>query len=83
MFAKVKPQVFIDTLTLELSSPERKAIKAVLRDEKGSVCRHLESEASPHRSLTWSGLNDLPYGVYTIELQHGEDEMKMRIVKRV
>ncbi len=83
MFAKVKPQVFIDTLTLELSSPERKAFKAVLKDEKGSVCRHLESEPSPHRSLTWSGLNDLPYGVYTIELTHGDDEMKMRIVKRV
>ena len=83
MFAKVKPQVFLDTLTLELSSPERKAVKAVLRDEKGYVCCHLETEASPNHSLTWSGLNDLPYGVYTIELQQGEDEMKMRIVKRV
>lgn len=83
MFAKVKPQVFIDTLTLELSSPERKAIKAVLKDEKGSVCRHLVSEGFPHDSLIWSGLNDLPYGVYTIELTQGDDEMKMRIVKRV
>lgn len=83
MFAKVKPQVFIDTLTLELSSPERKAIKAVLKDEGGAVCRHLESEASSHRSLIWSGLSDLPYGVYTIELKQGENEMKMQIVKRV
>lgn len=83
MFAKVKPQVFIDTLTLELSSPEQKAIKAVLKDEGGAVCRHLESEASSHRSLIWSGLNDLPYGVYTIELRQGENEMKMQIVKRV
>ncbi len=83
MFAKVKPQVFIDTLTLELSSTERKAFKAVLKDEKGSVCRRLESDGFPHDSLIWSGLNDLPYGVYTIELTQGEDEMKMRIVKRV
>ncbi len=83
MFAKVKPQVFIDTLTLELSSPERKAIKAVLKDEGGAVCRHLESEASSHRSLIWSGLNDLPYGRYTIELKQGDNEMKMQIVKRV
>ncbi|RXK58508.1 hypothetical protein ESA94_17885 [Lacibacter luteus] len=83
MFAKVKPQVFLDTLTLELSSPDRKAIKAVLKDEKGAVCRHLESEASSHCSLIWSGLNDLPYGVYTIELKQGEDEMKLKIIKRV
>lgn len=83
MFAKVKPQVFIDTLTLELSSPDKDAIRAVLRDEKGSVCRHLESEVSTHRSLIWSGLNDLPYGVYSIEIKQGDDEMKMRIIKRV
>ncbi|HTH31758.1 MAG TPA: hypothetical protein VL946_10470 [Lacibacter sp.] len=83
MFAKVKPQVFIDTLTLELSTPDNNAVKAVLKDESGSVCRRLESAASTHRSLTWGGLNDLPYGVYTIELKQGDEEMKMRIVKRV
>jgi hypothetical protein len=83
MFAKVKPQVFIDTLTLELSTTDNNAVKAVLKDESGSVCRRLESEVSNHRSLTWDGLNDLPYGVYTIELKQGDDEMKMRIVKRV
>jgi hypothetical protein len=83
MFAKVKPQVFIDTLTLELSSPDKDAIRAVLRDEKGSVCRHLESEVSSRHSLIWSGLNDLPYGVYSIEIKQGDDEMKMRIIKRV
>nr|WP_294907145.1 hypothetical protein [uncultured Lacibacter sp.] len=83
MFAKVKPQVFIDSLTLELSSPGENAVKAVLIDEKGSVCRSLESEVSSHHSLIWDGLNDLPYGVYTLELQQGNDEMKMRIIKRI
>jgi hypothetical protein len=83
MFAKVKPQVFIDTLTLELSSPDKQALSAVLKDESGSVCRYLESEVSSPRSLIWSGLNDLPYGIYTIELKQGDDEMKMRIIKRV
>lgn len=33
--------------------------------------------------LTWSGLNDLPYGRYTLELSQGDDEMKMNLVKRV
>jgi len=28
-------------------------------------------------------LNNLPYGVYTLELTQGGDEMKMRLVKRV
>ena len=83
MFAKVKPQVFIDTLTLELSSTDKNAVRAVLKDENGSVCRRLESEVSSHRSPIWDGLNDLPYGVYTIELKQGDDEMKMRIIKRV
>ncbi len=82
MFAKIKPQVFIDSLTLELFAPQNNGLKAVLKDEKGSVCRSLESDGH-QPSLTWNGLNDLPYGVYTLELQQGDDEMKMRIIKRV
>jgi hypothetical protein len=35
------------------------------------------------RVLNWNGLNDLPYGVYTLEVSRGSDEMKMRLVKRV
>ena len=83
MFAKVKPQVFIDTLTLELSTPEKTGIKALLRDESGIVCRRMEAATSTHRSVTWNGLNDLPYGVYTLEVQQGDDEMQMRLIKRV
>jgi hypothetical protein len=83
MFAKVKPQVFIDTLTLELSTPEKNGIKALLRDESGVVCRRMEAASPTHRSVTWNGLNDLPYGVYTLEVQQGDDEMQMRLIKRV
>lgn len=82
MFAKIKPQVFIDSLTLELFSPQNNGLKAVLKDEKGSVCRRLESDGH-QPSLVWSGLNDLPYGVYTVELQNGEEEMQVRLIKRV
>ncbi len=35
------------------------------------------------KTVTWKGLNDLPYGVYTLELSQGDDEMKMRLIKRV
>jgi hypothetical protein len=84
MFAKIKSTVFIDALTLELVAPLRSGLKAILRDEKGCECSRLEANV-PYgdRTLTWKGLNDLPYGVYTLELSQGEDEMKMRLVKRV
>jgi hypothetical protein len=31
----------------------------------------------------WNGLNDLPYGVYTLEFSQGEEEHRVRMVKRV
>ncbi|MBK8088482.1 MAG: hypothetical protein ABL872_18865 [Lacibacter sp.] len=83
MFATIKPQVFLDSLTLELFSPQINGFKAVLKDDKGSICRSMETDSHHQNSLTWNGLNDLPYGVYTVELQSGNDEMKVRLVKRV
>lgn len=82
MFARVKPLVFLDSLTVELPVPQNNSIKAVLKDEKGFVCRSIETE-SHHPSLFWGGLDDLPYGVYTVELHNGEEEMKVRLIKRV
>jgi hypothetical protein len=82
MFARVKPLVFLDSLTVELSSPQSNGIRAVLKDEKGLVCRSLETNTH-YPSLFWGGLNDLPYGVYTVELHNGEEEMQVRIIKRV
>lgn len=84
MIAKIKSSVFIDALTLELVAPLRSSLKAILRDDKGCECSRLETNSSSgERTVTWKGLNDLPYGVYTLELSQGDDEMKMRLVKRV
>ncbi|HEX5651673.1 MAG TPA: hypothetical protein VFX58_01280 [Chitinophagaceae bacterium] len=84
MFAKVKSSVFIDALQFELFAPMGNLVKAVLKDDQGCVCSILErSVVSEKEKFTWSGLNDLPYGKYTLELSHGDDEMKMNLVKRV
>ncbi len=84
MFAKVKSPVFIDVLTLELVAPICSRLRAILRDEKGAECSRLEANVpNGDQTVTWKGLNDLPYGVYTLELSQGEDEQKMRLVKRV
>ena len=85
MIAKVKSSNFIDTLKVELLSYTAKCLKAVLRDEKGSVCSELETmPVTDQPEITWKGLNDLPYGVYTLELSQGEDEVQqLRLVKRI
>jgi len=84
MFAKVKPTVFIDSLKFELMAQEHTSLKAILRDDQGCICSTLEA-SMPLRNneLVWRGLNNLPYGVYTLELTQGDYEMKMRLVKRV
>ena len=84
MFAKVKSSNFIDALQLELVAPKGNCLRGVLKDDKGSVCSTMERDLSLNLgNITWGGLNELPYGVYTLELSQGEDEMKMRLVKRV
>jgi len=84
MFAKVKSPVFIDSLKFEVSAPAPAFLKAVLKDDKGSICSTFERDvAQEENELTWRNLNDLPYGVYTLELSHGQDEMQVRLVKRV
>jgi hypothetical protein len=84
MFIKVKSSIFIDALQMQLMAPQGNCLRGIIRDDKGSVCRTLEKDIPAGREeLTWTGLNDLPYGCYTLELSHGEDEMKMNLVKRV
>ena len=84
MFAKIKSLVFIDAFRLEVSGPKGNCLRGILRDDKGSICSTIERDIATEREeLTWSGLNDLPYGRYTLELSKGEDEMKMNLVKRV
>ena len=83
MFAKIKPSIFIDALQLELSARTGNFLRGVLRDDQGSICSTLEKDImKENEQFTWTGLNDLPYGKYTIELSQGEDEMKMNLIKR-
>ena len=84
MFAKLKSSVFIDALKLQLTAPKGKNFRGVLKDDKGSVCSTIEKDISSEREeLIWSGLNDLPYGRYTLELSQGEDEMRLNLIKRI
>lgn len=84
MFAKVKSQVFIDNLVMELTHFNYPVLKAVLKDEKGSICGSIETQpAVGQKTVQWNGLNDLPYGVYTLEVSGGEDAMTTRMVKRI
>ncbi|MFT3933068.1 MAG: hypothetical protein QM726_05570 [Chitinophagaceae bacterium] len=84
MFAQVKSPVFIDSLKFHVSAPAPSYLKAVLIDDKGSICSTFETNvAQEEKELTWRNLNDLPYGVYTLALSHGKEEMKVRLVKRV
>lgn len=84
MFAKVKSTVFIDKLRLYLSGKTDSSFRAVLRDDKGSVCGSLETiMPGDQHEMEWTGLNNLPYGVYTLELSDGTEEMQVRLVKRV
>ena len=85
MIAKVKTATFIDSLRFELlAPPSHNLLKAVLRDDQGSVCSQFETIfVQEEPEITWKGLNDLPYGVYFLELSQGEEKIRMRLVKRV
>jgi hypothetical protein len=76
--------MFIDALRFELAGSVDPSFKAVLKDDKGSICSTFETILpASQKELTWRGLDELPYGVYTLELSHGNDNMNMRLVKRI
>ena len=85
MFLKIKSPNFIDRLSFEINQTHNSLLKAVLKDDHGSICSELSKELGGfgRQLLDWDGLNELPYGVYTLEVSQGADEMKMRCVKRV
>lgn len=84
MFAKVKPSIFIDALQFQLTNFKGSLLRGVLKDDKGSICRVMEKNIYHDKEeLVWTGLEDLPYGRYTLELSQGDNEMKMNLVKRV
>jgi hypothetical protein len=84
MFLKIKSPNFIDRLSLEINQTQKSLLKAVLKDDSGTICSIMQKELGfGQQSLDWEGLNELPYGVYTLEVSQGSDEMKMRLVKRI
>lgn len=84
MLLRVKSPVFIDHFSFEFDQPEKCLLKAVLKDDRGSICSALETEVkSGQQVFDWDGLSELPYGVYTLEIVGGTDDMKVKIVKRV
>jgi hypothetical protein len=84
MFLKIKSPNFIDRLSLEVHQAQKSLLRAVLKDDSGSICSVLQKELSfGQQFLDWEGLSELPYGVYTLEVSQGADEMKMKLVKRV
>ena len=84
MVVKMRSSIFIDALQFQFNAPKAECLKGVLKDDTGSVCRTIERDLASEKELvTWTGLNELPYGRYTLELSHGADEMKLNLVKRV
>jgi hypothetical protein len=84
MLAKIKSSVFIDTLQLQFKSPAGESVRGILIDDRGYVCRTIERDTLSERGeLTWTGLNDLPYGQYTLEISRGNDAIRMKLVKRI
>ena len=83
-FAALKTPIFTDTVSIQLINCLQGLMEAILLDENGTVCRKVETEVSENaQEFNWEGLNDLPYGIYTLQLLHGLNEMSVRIIKRV
>ncbi len=84
MSVKIRASTFIDALQLELNVTQGNFLRAVLRDDKGSICSTLEKDVIlEQEKFTWVGLDHLPYGQYTLELSQGTEELTMNLVKRV
>ncbi|MFT3706019.1 MAG: hypothetical protein QM802_26870 [Agriterribacter sp.] len=85
MLIKLRSQVFIDTLVFELNEVTDFSLNAILSDENGNICNHLQTTVPDnHKVYYWGGFNDLPYGIYTLEMFSDEKKkVKMNLVKRV
>ena len=84
MYAKLKSPIFIDSVVFEFAERPNQPIKAVLKDEEGSVRGRLHTMVpTGAKSYVWDGLNDLPYGIYTLEYSEGVEEHRQRLVKRI
>ncbi len=84
MLLKIRQRIFLNDLVIEIPEPQKLSFKALLKDDKGTVCKSLEMETEKNQSsYKWNGLNELPYGIYTCEILGGVEEMSMQLVKRI
>ncbi|MCF8339560.1 MAG: hypothetical protein K9I82_01155 [Chitinophagaceae bacterium] len=84
MLPRVKTAVFIDFLNLEVDELSYSSVSAVLKDEDDKVMLNLDLNVPKgEKQIRWNGLNNLPYGIYSLELSNGEEISKIRLVKRV
>ena len=84
MLAKPRTSTFIDNLVIEVQEALMIPINVSLRNEDGKICCKTEKKISTgNEHIKWEGLNDLPYGVYTLECSQGEDVIETKMVKRI
>jgi hypothetical protein len=84
MQARTTTFSFIDNLTIEFEQVGTSVLNFALRSEDGKICCVTEKKIKPGiSSVRWEGLNDLPYGVYTLECSQGGDFVELKTVKRV
>jgi hypothetical protein len=84
MFAKPQRVTFIDDMVIEVHEAQQSPIMVILRNEDGKICCKTEKKIrSGNESIRWEGLNDLPYGIYTLQCSQGDDVIETRMVKRI
>jgi hypothetical protein len=84
MFAKPQRATFIDDMVIEVHEAQQSPIMVTLRNEDGKICCKTEKKIrSGNTSIRWEGLNDLPYGIYTLQCSQGDDVIETRMVKRI
>ncbi len=84
MFAKPQRVIFIDDMVIEIHEAQKSPIMVALRNEDGKICCKTEKKIrSGNESFKWEGLNDLPYGIYTLECCQGDEVIQTRMVKRI
>ena len=84
MLAKPKTPIFIDNLTIEVEEANHHPFCVSLKSEDGKICCKTEKKVT-HANVffNWEGLNDLPYGIYTLECAQGNETVETKIVKRI
>ena len=84
MIAKPRAASFIDNLIIEVREAFAMPLLFLLRNEDGKICCKTEKRiTNDSESVNWEGLNDLPYGIYTLECSQGNEKVETKIVKRI